>query len=40
LPPIAVGSVATAKVIAGIEEEHGPGCMDGILEHYAPFMLD
>jgi len=40
LPPIAVGSVATAKVIAGIEEEHGPGCMDGILEHYAPFMID
>ena len=40
LPPQAIGRAATIDVVEGVEEEHGPGCMDGILEHYAPFMLD
>jgi len=40
LPYSAVGAAATHWVREGVEEEHGPGCMDSILEHYAPFMLD
>ncbi len=35
-----VGTAATEDVVVGIEEEHGAGCMDAVLEHYAPFMLD
>ncbi|SFK90678.1 hypothetical protein SAMN02745775_11089 [Falsiroseomonas stagni DSM 19981] len=40
LPPEAIGAAATADVVEGIEEEHGEGAIDGILAHYAPFMLD
>ena len=40
LAPEEIGAAATARVVEDIEEEHGPGCIDGILEHYAPFMLD
>ena len=37
---IVIGAAATQKNKEEIEWEHGPGCMDAILEHYAPFMLD
>ncbi|NGM22717.1 hypothetical protein G3576_22080 [Roseomonas stagni] len=40
LPPEAIGAAATANVVEGIEEEHGEGAIDGILAHYAPFMLE
>jgi hypothetical protein len=40
LPPFLIGAAATRKNAEEIEWEHGPGCMDAILEHYAPFMLD
>jgi hypothetical protein len=40
LPPEAIGAAATAEVVEEIEEEHGEGTIDGILAHYAPFMLD
>lgn len=40
LPSFLVGAAATLENQLGIEQEHGPGCIDGILEHYAPFMLD
>jgi len=40
LPSFLLGAAATLENKLGIEQEHGPGCMDGILEHYAPFMLD
>ncbi len=40
LPPEAIGAAATAEVVEGIEEEHGEGAIDGVLAHYAPFMLD
>jgi len=40
LPPEAIGPEATAAVQAAVEQEHGKGCMDGILAHYRPFMLD
>jgi hypothetical protein len=40
LPPEAIGAAATAEVVEEIEEEHGEGAIDGILAHYAPFMLD
>jgi hypothetical protein len=35
-----VGAAATQWVRECVEEDHGPGYMDGILEHDAPFMLD
>lgn len=35
-----IGPAATSRVVAAIEDEHGSGCMDSILEHYAPFMMD
>ena len=40
LPKHAIGAAATADWLEGVEDEHGAGCMDSILEHYAPFMLD
>jgi hypothetical protein len=40
LHPDAIGPAATKAVKAAVEEEHGKGCMDGILAHYEPFMLD
>jgi len=40
LPYSAVGAAATQWVRECVEEDHGPGYLDGILEHYAPFMLD
>jgi hypothetical protein len=40
LPSFLLGAAATLENKLGIEQEHCPGCMDGILEHYAPFMLD
>jgi len=40
LPPEYVGAVATAKLKAELEAELDPGWFDGILAHYAPFMLD
>ena len=40
LPPFLIGAAATRKNAEEIEWEHGPGCMDAILEHYAPFMLN
>ena len=40
LPPFLIGAAATRKNAEEIEWEHGPGSMDAVLEHYAPFMLD
>jgi hypothetical protein len=40
LPPEAIGARGTAEVVRVVETEHGKGCMDGILAHYAPFTLD
>lgn len=40
LPKHAIGAAATADWLEGVEGEHGAGCMNTILEHYAPFMLD
>lgn len=40
LPAKALGPEATAWVKSGVEEEHGEGCMAGIIKHYEPFMLD
>ncbi len=40
LPPEAIGAAATAYEVEGVEQEHGAGCMDSILAHYRPFMLE
>jgi hypothetical protein len=40
LPPEAIGHSFTAEVVDGVEAEYGEGCMEGILAHYAPFMLE
>jgi hypothetical protein len=40
LPPEFVGPEATAHLKAELENEIEPGWFDGILTHYAPFMLD
>lgn len=40
LPPSAIGTAATAKVVEEVENEHGEGCMKGVLAHYEPFMLE
>lgn len=40
VPDGAIGPAMTAEVVAEVEREHGKGCMQGVLAHYAPFMLD
>lgn len=40
IPPDDLGPNATERVRASLEFEHGPGWFDGILEHYAPFLLE
>lgn len=40
LVPKAIGRAATEAAREEAEDSHGPGCIDNILEHYAPFMPD
>jgi hypothetical protein len=40
VPDGAIGMAATAEVVAEVEREHGKGSMDGVLAHYAPFMIE
>lgn len=40
LVPRAIGRAATEAAREEAEDSHGPGCIDNILEHYAPFMPD
>jgi hypothetical protein len=40
LPERWIGQDATDHLVEGVELEFGKGCMNGILEHYSPFMLD
>jgi hypothetical protein len=39
LPDEAFTPAFLAKVVDRVEAEHGEGCMEGVLAHYAPFML-
>ncbi|WP_353213381.1 hypothetical protein [Rhodovarius sp.] len=40
LPEGWIGEDATDQLRQDVEVEFGKGCLDNILEHYAPFMLD
>ncbi|CAH0258741.1 hypothetical protein [Roseomonas sp. CECT 9278] len=40
VPDGAIGAETTAEVVAEVEREHGKGCMEGVLAHYAPFMIE
>jgi hypothetical protein len=40
VPDGAIGAATTAEVVAEVEREHGKGCMEGVLAHYAPFMIE
>lgn len=40
LPPRFIGPAATTRVVRDVEAAHGEGCMDDILAHYAPFLIE